>query len=347
MNIESSVKCLTYHQTSWAELCINGKAIQRRFPLDNGVQQCESTIPSSTSTVGQLDLLPVELWHATFLQLDLESLTMLRTVSRGAQRMVNGLPGYQYLLKHYGHVLCALLALGLGPWFTVQDLLDAVSHPDCTACGDLGVFFCFLARSRACYLCLRENPKFHPLTVERAKEEYGLNAKAISHIPVLCTIYSTDTPVSPLGGGRTRLVDPEVARQAGIAVHGSKQEMEKFVAARRASRMHHYGQQMNQPQRSTPLLTRPNIWGVFTNNDGEGDHTLRYMGVIYTPWFDRVGRQTETGLSCLACREDNTYFYSGPRHRHWVRLYTTGGYIGHIEECKKSQIKLTLLSNPI
>jgi len=203
-----------------------------------------------------------------------------------------------------------------------------------------------LSRSRACYLCLKENPKFHPLTVDRAKEAYGLNAKAISHIPVLCTISGTDTPVSPLGGGRTRLVDTEVARQAGIALHGSKEEREKFVAARRASKMHHYGPQMERLQRLGGWPRRPNVFGNFANYDGEGDDALRYMGVIYTPWFDRVGGHMETGLSCLACREDNIYFYSGPRQRHWVRLYTTKGYIGHIQECKKSQIKLARLSNP-
>ncbi|KAI3011029.1 hypothetical protein CBS147346_1230 [Aspergillus niger] len=89
----------------------------------------------STSTgLGKLELLHLELIHEVCLYLDIESLFRFRQVSRHAQQYVSTSRFYRETTTHALDALCVLLRTKVANRFTLAELFTALCTRDCTLC---------------------------------------------------------------------------------------------------------------------------------------------------------------------------------------------------------------------
>lgn len=89
----------TYTKQNIRDNTLDDAQLVTRCPLDNG-RYIDASIPVRYS-VGQLDQLPAELLIQVLLYTDLPSLTRLRRVNRRAMELVDSVPQYAAIIKHF------------------------------------------------------------------------------------------------------------------------------------------------------------------------------------------------------------------------------------------------------
>ncbi|CRL27481.1 Cyclin-like F-box [Penicillium camemberti] len=112
---------------------------------------------SSTSTLGNLQSLPLEIIYKICYLLDIRSLFNFRHVSRRAQQIVRGTRGYELVITHALEALCVTVRTNIAPWFTLTDLFTVLCTRDCHLCGSFGGFLFLPLFTRCCFSCIRED----------------------------------------------------------------------------------------------------------------------------------------------------------------------------------------------
>ncbi|KAF3028383.1 hypothetical protein E8E15_004270 [Penicillium rubens] len=82
-------------------------------------------IRATTSTLGNLQSLPLEIVYEICYLLDIRSLFNFRHVNRRAQQIVRGTRGYESAITHALETLCVITRTGIASWFTLPDLFEA------------------------------------------------------------------------------------------------------------------------------------------------------------------------------------------------------------------------------
>ncbi|GBF60801.1 hypothetical protein TMEN_3256 [Trichophyton mentagrophytes] len=141
--------------------------------------------PDEQLSIGTLDRLPVELLHDILYMLDLESLSALLYVSRGANVAVNALPMYRAIVTHVPHLIEAIRRADLESEFTVQGLYKVLRTRDCPECGEFGGFIFLLTGERCCQTCLDVNQNFWALPIEELREEILLPPEDVPGLVVM------------------------------------------------------------------------------------------------------------------------------------------------------------------
>lgn len=96
----------TYPRTAFKGAMLEPESFERGCPLDNGRQDGREI----SSSRGRLEILPVELLHTILLDIDLESLTALRSVNRCIRLTIDTLWKYNEIITHAPNSLRALSA---------------------------------------------------------------------------------------------------------------------------------------------------------------------------------------------------------------------------------------------
>ena len=99
-------------------LMLEPERLRKGLPLDHG----QAIGNSQLSSMGYLDRLPPEITAILLADMDLETLTKFRSVSKGARATVDSLFQYRNVMNHAPQILRAALVLGSAKVFTLNDL---------------------------------------------------------------------------------------------------------------------------------------------------------------------------------------------------------------------------------
>ena len=188
----------------------------------------------SSSLIGLLDTLPLELLHSILNMLDFQSLSRLSRVSLRGKATVESLPAYRDLIEHAPHALSALGLTRLISLYSAAKLRMTLLSEDCISCGQYGAFL-FLPRcERCCYECLLSNQSLWVVSTALAGKCFDLTPRQLKRIPIMYSIpgiYFVGHKISRRR--RLRLVSVKSAKQLGIMLHGSIEKIAETLATRR------------------------------------------------------------------------------------------------------------------
>ena len=225
-DLKENLDQLIIQSDQYRRTMLSSADLAARCPLDNHLNFGLPAILSS----GRLEALPVEILHMILVWLDLQSLTLLRSVSRSLRSHIDALYQYKNIVKYAPDSLRMALSTGIGSWISCQSLHYALCYQECECCGRFGSLLYMLTCSRVCYVCIQRSDRFLPLTPNHARIAYGLKRKTAKGLPTVLTlpgVYSLDEKTRR---GRCRMVDRTMSSEAGIRLHGhSKQRMEAYV----------------------------------------------------------------------------------------------------------------------
>lgn len=176
------------------------------------------------SSAGDLDKLPSETLLLTLQYLDFQSLCNFMATSLHAKEMVESMLMYQNLLAHASTALIVVGKMNLASHYSVLDLHATMLSHNCVSCHQFGSFLFLPTCERACLSCLHRNMRFWVLPVKEAQEIYGIQQKEVHRLPSMISF-----PITRRRGRRKKLVSVKLARELGLAIHGSQQAMANWV----------------------------------------------------------------------------------------------------------------------
>jgi hypothetical protein len=220
----SNLHHLTHNRTGFKGAMLEPVNLERGCPLDNGRHDKQHS-----ATLGALEALPVELLQIVLLDLDLQSLTLLRHVNRRARFTIDTLWQYSEIIRYAPNSLRAALSINVGTSISCRQLHTNLCSQECIACGRFGAFLYLLTCSRVCYVCLVEDPRFLPLTPKHARVAFGLSSNEISKLNTAITLPGKYSHSSKIWQTRISLVDRTSSHLAGIRLHKSVEQMEEYV----------------------------------------------------------------------------------------------------------------------
>ena len=219
------ISLLTSTRETFRAAMLDPAGLERNCPLDN---QRHHNAPFTTSTFGNLHRLPTEVLHMVFLETDLQSLTILRRVSRGIRKTNDGIWQYKEIVHHAPNSIRAALSIKVGSLVSCRRLFQELCSQECATCGRFGPYL-YLSFTRACYICLTENPRFLPMTPSHARKSFGISTKDEISLPTALSIPGLYCNVPRIRRARVSLVDREYSKEMGIRLHGSLERMEQYV----------------------------------------------------------------------------------------------------------------------
>lgn len=182
----------------------------------------------STSSLGRLDDLPLELLHSTFALLDFKSLSHVsRACIRGIE-VVNSLPEYRDLMLYVPDALAALGKTRLIRHHPAANIRLALLSADCKLCSRYGAFLYLPTCERCCYHCLWKNQSLWLMTIATAKKCFVLSAAGVKTLPVLRSMPGGEYKVGKYPISRRRpvgLVSVGTAMKLAIAEGVSEEDM--------------------------------------------------------------------------------------------------------------------------
>ena len=111
------------------------------------------------TSLGCLDVLPLEMLHEICQLLDIKSLFRFRQVNLRAQDVVCAIRIYRIIITYALETLCASLRTHIASWFILRDLFDVLCARDCPLCGSFGGFIFFPTFTRCCFPCIKTAPQ--------------------------------------------------------------------------------------------------------------------------------------------------------------------------------------------
>lgn len=147
------IRVTSYHR------CDFDLAVARTNPChhDQIRRSLLQTINVTSSTLGNLHLLPLEIVYEIRSLLDIQSLLSFRHVNRRAQQIVRTTPGYEGAITYALETLCVVQRTNVASWFTLSDLFKVLCTRDCHFCGSFGGFIFLPSFMRCCFCCIRED----------------------------------------------------------------------------------------------------------------------------------------------------------------------------------------------
>jgi hypothetical protein len=127
----------------------------------------------SSSSIGLLDILPVELLQYTLHMLDFRSLSHLSRASLHGNEVVRSLPAYRNLMEHAPHTLAALGHTRLITLHSANVLYRTLLSEQCISCGEYGAFLFIPTCERCCYECLCSNQSLWVIPTTLARKCFG------------------------------------------------------------------------------------------------------------------------------------------------------------------------------
>lgn len=193
--------------------------LDARCPLDNG----RHVILPKTS-VGQLDLLPVELIDQVLRMLDIPTLTTFRRVNQRAMHLVDSLPPYRRLWTSCPNILRAVVGIN-GTSFSCETLFQALTREKCESCSLFGGYLYLITCKRVCYFCFTTRKEYFPVSLTLAARQAKVQKKALSHLPQVLSLPGRYTASAKLSKCRVTLVD----RQALLHLSEAAETLNKRV----------------------------------------------------------------------------------------------------------------------
>lgn len=138
------------------EAAVISALTHRRLEFDYSFLWPSDPVPFGIpqTDLGYLDWLPTEIICEVIRNLDLVTLLGFQRTNRRAREFVATLPEYALVIKFASNVLCAVLSMNYGRFFTISDVYTALRTRHCSGGCDSFAPYVFLATlSRCCQLC--------------------------------------------------------------------------------------------------------------------------------------------------------------------------------------------------
>ncbi|CAK7201583.1 hypothetical protein SEUCBS139899_004290 [Sporothrix eucalyptigena] len=308
--------------------------------------------PPCLSSLGDLECLPVELWHMVLEFLDAQALVRLAQTSHAARLAVDALPVYCEVRKHMPDVLVALSRTRMLRHHAVAQLRAVLRDSRCASCFGYGGFLLLPTCERVCFDCLHENRALRMTTLGNVRECFRLTTKQMeTRLPVFYTIPgSYGVRWHKHYPNVHRLINVRQAKALAITMHGEEQT-KKLLAPTKPGNMsirkYHIFQGFHEasltpPGKDLTLLPTPLNW---VEDDFGGVASMRM------PYLDARGRM-HRGRCCRGCRRMKRMFSDGQLPDDTVsglvpdgvdpnavldalvtRLYSDDSFIDHVRDC--------------
>ena len=201
--------------------------LKTTIPLDND-RRVDSKLLASLGALA----FPVEILEPVYWNLDIQSLTNLRSLHGHLHAALDGFPPYQAIVKHAPNVLRAILTFRLGPYISLLQLFDHLWSWKCSKCVNFGIYLNLLRCERMCYVCLKWCVQYRPLPFPQAMSIFDLpDESCLDGLPAAWTLpglYPLWRNSGPNHRPRQRcethypVMDPSVVEQVAIKVHGKQ-----------------------------------------------------------------------------------------------------------------------------
>ena len=335
-SMTAEVRYLTYSRGDLHDRTIDTECLQRECPLDQ--KSSKSSITSSgqqaIASIGWLDKLPPETIQCILSNLDLATLTLLRSISRRMNLLVSSVFSYNKAVTHAPDALRALLSTGAAHYFTAIDLYKALREQECFLCGDFGPFLYLLECHRYCWRCISSIQDLLPISKEAAQFLYHLDLQTMASLPTMINIpgfygmrQCRRPDMKSKGGARIAMVAYGAARKAGTKLQALTDDYEK---AKLETRIALRGPVAKDLTRDMDCMN----YDPVGFREGYGLEPQRFMAAVRFPTLIAGTDAVEWGISCLGCLERSE---SGAEERLWNEQYTTEGMVVHLERCQKAR----------
>lgn len=255
--------------------------------------------PPTTPLLGEL---PLEILHQVLLDLDINSLGMLRRVNTTTRSQVESLHAYFLLREYASDTLCVMNATKCASYFPIRWLFEELLHPLCRTCPDFGPFLYLPTITRSCSTCILSQPQYQVAPTWSAIFYFGLCQEDLNPLPVIHS--------PPHYTIRQSMVDVSQARELGLQLHdGSLEKMNEDFRVRLKRRREGL-QRARAKQHETGFTVSPRQLLLYRNmpmelSDSSDALRWRLMGTTSFPYWDIRKGVLEPGTYCRAC----TYRY--------------------------------------
>lgn len=342
--MDARIQYSSYSRGDISDRTIDTDELQRYCPMDQASSKTPSAshMRNATASLGRFDKLPVETAQNILSNLDLGTLTSLRSTSKRLNLLVDSLFPYKEVSTHAPNALRALLSTGATRYFTAIDLQNALRSQECFLCSRFGAFLYLLECRRCCWQCLIGSRSLMPISKDAARLLYHLDEQTMRDLPTVLSIPGAYGPkrarrpeFRTKGGIRVALVAYGAARKAAAKVQAlSKDYYEK---AKRETRIALRGPLAQDHMRDMDCMN----YDPAGYKGGYGLEPQRFMAAVRFPSLMTIAGSTGTsttavewGLSCRGCLEKSK---EGEEENLWNEQYTVEGLAVHLEICDRAE----------
>ncbi|WEW61149.1 hypothetical protein PRK78_006639 [Emydomyces testavorans] len=311
--------------------------------LMRGVEQleCQSSAASETgasftvrSSLGTLEVFPLEIFHMILSDLDLETLTNFRAVSRTATMVIDSLPKYTSLYTLAPTVFQAVISFGAGAWITCETLRDALSTRSCAVCGEFGSFIYLLSCKRVCPECFTQTPEYPMALAGFAKFLCDLDDLTLGRLRTL--IIPERSACSECVHRPLQLVSRSEALRAGLSLHGTCSQILNLVEEESDDDDDLNDNDNNQNAFSAEALSDTEST-VCSDKADLVSGVIFYAGAVRAPHVNFTTGNVEWGKCCKACSDSGR---SGREKMSWSDV-DGEKYANYLKDCPGA---MTILS---
>jgi hypothetical protein len=229
-------------------------------------------------------------------------------VNRSCRSLAQSLQDCIIVVQYALQAMRVILRSGLGAYFTISDLRNALHRRNCELCGRFGSFVFLLTLARRCFNCIESGSKPELLLVSEIRSLAGWDEKRLEsyYVPVLNTLPGMYSLEGTAWRRRLRLVTKKSV----------------WEAARR-------NRAALPPWFLSYAIRIPDIY--------------RFMSSTSLPFVDPVSLQTQLGISCKGCEAtlQRQVGENGQAAGYLLRLvdrvYSDDGFIRHFRHCDEAQ----------
>ncbi|KAM5473565.1 hypothetical protein MauCBS54593_002361 [Microsporum audouinii] len=259
---------------------------------------------AAITTLGRMQILPVEILHEILLLLDMRSFFVFRQVNLRARQIASTVPGYQPLITHALEAICVILRTKISAWYTLKDIFNVLCTRDCLHCDSFGGFVFLPSLERCCFRCLTSSPRFRVLpAVEIGKLLSMSRAHLRRSVPLLHTISGIYSMA-------------ETSRQRRMYIVAEKQIAKAFT------------------------FPGTSMSAAVTARSNRAHAVLRYMAGTTLPYVDIASGDVQHGLCCAGCQivlEGDTVSNPTEAFAMRDRVYSNTGFLDHFRLCPEAQ----------
>ena len=343
--MDARIRYSSYSRGDISDRTIDTDELQRYCPMDQASSKTPSAshMRNATASLGRFDKLPVETAQNILSNLDLGTLTSLRSTSKRLNLLVDSLFPYKEVFTHAPDALRALLSTGATRYFTAVDLQNALRSQECFQCSRFGPFLYLLECRRCCWQCLISSQSLMPISKDAARLLYHLDPQTMLDLPTVLTIPGAYGPkrarrpeFRTKGGIRVDLVAYGAARKAAAKVQALSEDYDK---AKRETRIALRGPLAEDHMRDMDCMN----YDPAGFSGGYGLEPQRFMAAVRFPTLMTIAGSTGTsttnavewGLSCRGCLERSK---EGEEEKLWNEQYSVEGLAMHLlEDCDKAE----------
>ena len=260
---------------------------------------------TSSTGLGSLNRLPLQLLHDVLLRLDMHSLFKFRQTNLRSRHMVDSLNQYQVVVSHGLNLLCALLRTRLATSISLFDFYHALCTKACALCGEFGGFISLPTWNRCCFKCLQGALETQVQSLASVRKQFHLTKAKLTQLRSFKT----------LPGIYSMMESVYKSRVTVVSVH------QAILAS---------GQQPH-------ALVQVQVANLGRNQK------YNFMGSCALPYYDRRTGEVEHGMSCAGCQLALEKDIIGSRGEDWAfeardKVYARDGFLKHFRWCEQAQL---------